>query len=49
MDDWIASMRRQQQDWYTMWAEQKQRQAQIDQMRLDALSGTPFIKTYLIR
>lgn len=48
MDGWIVSLRQQQQNWDVMWAEYKQRQAQIDRLNLDALSGTPFIKAYLI-
>jgi hypothetical protein len=36
-----------QESWDAMWARHQAAQARIDQMRLDILSGTPFIKVYI--
>ena len=47
MPDWTAMMHEGQESWDTMWAQHQAAQARIDQMRLDILSGTPFMKVYV--
>jgi|GEM_PF-5414799 hypothetical protein len=48
MQEWADALRSQQESWDAMWARHQARQQQIDQMKLDALAGTPFIKAYLL-
>jgi hypothetical protein len=46
--DFVSFTRKAAQEWDALYAETRRRQRQIDQMALDALSGTPYVKAYFM-
>jgi hypothetical protein len=47
MQDFVVMLSRNQEAWDNLWAEHRAVQARINQMQIDALTGTPFIKQYI--
>jgi hypothetical protein len=45
--EWSDALQHQQESWDTFWATHQERQRHIDQMKIDALTGTPFFKLYI--
>jgi hypothetical protein len=48
MIDYTQLIRKSAQSWDTLFAECRERDRQLDQMKLDVLGGTPYVKAYLI-